>query len=79
MRKAIFFGFIVAGVIAGLLASVPEEWPTRIVLMSLGALMGAAIGGALSRVGRHRSIRWIADSLPNDGTSSKDLAAILFR
>ena len=47
----------------GLLASLSEEWPTRIVVMFLGALVGTAIGGGLSRVRRQRSTGTFAKSL----------------
>ena len=79
MRKTIFFSFIVLGTAVGLLASLSEEWPTRIVVMFLGALVGIAIGGGLSRVRRQRSTGTVAEVPPGDGTASKDLAANFWR
>ena len=79
MRETIFFSFIVLGTALGLLASLPEEWPTRIVVMFLGALVGTAIGGGLSRVCRQRSDGTVAETPPGDGTASKDLAANFWR
>ena len=79
MRKAIFFGFILLGTAVGLIASLPEEWSTRIVVMFLGALVGAAVGGGLSRVRRHRPIGAVDEGPPGDGTTSKDLAANFWR
>ena len=52
MRKTIFFSFVALGTAMGLLASLSEEWPTRIVVMFLGALVGTAIGGGLSVTGK---------------------------
>ena len=68
MRKTIFFSFIVLGTALGVLASLSEEWPTRIV-----------IGGGLSRVRRQRSTGTVAEVPPGDGTASKDLAANFWR
>ncbi len=64
MRKTIFFSFIALGTAMGLLASLSEEWPTRIVVMFLGALVGTAIGGGLSRVRRQRSTGTFAEVPP---------------
>ena len=79
MRRAIFLGFILLGSVVGLLASRPEEWSIRIVVMLLAAMVGVAIGGALSRVGGQRPVGAVSDALPGDGTTSKDLAANFWR
>ena len=79
MRKAIFIGFILLGTAMGLLASLQEEWSTRIVVMLLGALVGTAIGGGLSRVRRQQPTGAVTEGPPGDGTTSKDLAANFWR
>ena len=50
MRKLIFIGFIVAGSAVGLLSTLGNGWGLKLFMMCLGALVGAAAGGALSRV-----------------------------
>ena len=54
MRKLIFIGSIVAGSAVGLLATLGDGWGLKLFMMCLGALVGAAAGGALSRIGRGR-------------------------
>jgi len=51
MRKLILIGFIVFGALVGLLSASKEDWPTRVVMMVVGALVGTAIGGGLTRMG----------------------------
>ena len=79
MRKTIFIGFILLGTATGLLASLPEEWPTKIVVVFFGALVGAAVGGGLSRVRRQRPSGAVVEVPPGDGTAAKDLAANFWR
>ena len=54
MRKAIFIGFIVVGAALGLFSAASEGTGVRIVMTIIGAVVGVAIGGALSAVGRRR-------------------------
>lgn len=74
MRKLIFIGFVVAGSAAGLLSTLGDRGGLKLLMMCLGALVGAAAGGALSRVGRggrltaHRD-----DALRGLGTTPEDL------
>ena len=51
MRKLIFIGFIVLGALIGLVSAVNSDWETHLVMMSVGALVGTAIGGGLTRMG----------------------------
>jgi uncharacterized membrane protein YeaQ/YmgE (transglycosylase-associated protein family) len=51
MRKTVFLALVLLGCAAGLLASMKDDWATRVVLSLIGALVGAAVGGALT----HRS------------------------
>ena len=77
MRKLIFIGFIVLGALVGLLSSAKADWGTRLVMMGVGALFAAPIGGALAGIGKSgRSLGRGESLLPSDGTSSKDLAAM---
>lgn len=74
MRKLIFIGSIVAGSAVGLLATLGDGWGLKLFMMCLGALVGAAAGGALSRVGRGgRPMPHRDDSLRGLGTTSEDL------
>ena len=57
MRKAIFFGFIATGAVAGLFVAMNGDWGLRVVMMTIGAVIGAAIGGAVTRVGKRPTIR----------------------
>jgi hypothetical protein len=50
MRKLIFIGIVAVGALVGLLAAANDDWATRTVLGTVGALFGAAIGGALTRL-----------------------------
>ena len=81
MRKIVFIGFIVLGALVGLLSSAKADWRTRFVMMGVGALFGAPIGGALAGIGKKTQQHFEFDehSLPGSGTSSKDLAANFWR
>ena len=78
MRKAIFIGFIALGAVFGLLATWKGDWGLRFVMMSFGGLVGAAIGGALARVGRG-PIQDNECPIPGLGTTTEDLAANFWR
>ena len=52
MRKPIFIGFIVLGALVGLVSAGYSDWGTRFVMMGVGALFGAPIGGALASMDR---------------------------
>jgi hypothetical protein len=54
MRKLIFIGFILLGTLIGLVTVVKSDWETRLVMMAVGALVGTAIGGGLTRMGSKR-------------------------
>jgi hypothetical protein len=81
MRKLIFFGFIALGALVGLIAAARADWPTRLVMMGVGGLFGAPVGGVLAGIGRRRRQRleWEENPLPGMGTSSQDLAANYWR
>lgn len=52
MRKLIFIGFVVLGALVGLFSAAKADWGTRLVMMGVGALFGAPIGGVLAGIGR---------------------------
>lgn len=54
MRKVIFIGFILLGAALGLFSAMNQSFGVRIVMATMGAVAGAAVGGALSRAGRRR-------------------------
>lgn len=74
MPKLIFVGFIVAGSAVGLLASLGDGWGLKLLMVSFGALVGAAVGGGLAKIGRggrhavreHQTLRGL-------GTTPEDL------
>lgn len=74
MRKLIFIGFIVAGSAIGLLSTLGDGWGLKLFMTCLGALVGTAAGGALSRIGRGgRPMPYSNDILRGLGTTSEDL------
>lgn len=80
MRKLIFIGFIVLGALIGLISAGNSDWGTRLVMMGVGALFGAPIGGALANIGKKcRPLDWDESPLAGNGTSSKDLATNYWR
>ena len=54
MRKTIFIGFIVLGAALGLFSAMTESIGLQIVMGSVGAVAGVAIGGGLAGIGRRR-------------------------
>ena len=52
MRKAIFIGFTMLGAALGLFSAMTESIGVQIVMSSVGAVAGAAIGGGLASIGR---------------------------
>lgn len=52
MRKILFVIFILLGSATGVLIVINESAGLKIVLGSIGAVAGAAIGGALAGIGR---------------------------
>ena len=51
MRKAIFIGFVVLGAAIGVFAALEEGAGLKLVFACVGSVAGAAVGGALSRIG----------------------------
>ncbi len=58
MKKTPIFVCVTLGASIGLFATIPEGIGLKVVMMSIGALVGTAFGGAIARMGekgRHRS------------------------
>ena len=51
MRKVGVVLGLLLGASAGLLASLTDDTGLKIVMMSIGAIAGAAVGGAIARIG----------------------------
>ena len=47
MRKLIFISFIVLGAAVGLFSALQDDWGLKAVMMTIGALVGTELGGAL--------------------------------
>ncbi len=61
MRKLIFIGFIVLGAAMGMFAALEEGNGLKVVFACVGSIVGAAVGGALSQIGRQRGRSTIHD------------------
>jgi drug/metabolite transporter (DMT)-like permease len=76
LRKTIFLAFVGAGVLLGVVAAIHGDWGLRIVMAGLGALVGAAVGGAAIKLGRRATERRV---IPGMGTTTADIAANFWR
>ena len=73
MRKVALLIGLTLGTGVGLFTSLQDGIGLKIVTMSIGALAGAAIGGALSHMGRKRQMLSGADeAIPGLGFSLED-------
>ncbi|MBA4282369.1 MAG: hypothetical protein C0437_23750 [Ralstonia sp.] len=50
VRHAVLIGFVAVGAVVGMVVTLVDGWGLRIVMMTIGAIAGAAIGGAVSRI-----------------------------
>lgn len=57
MRKLIFISFIVLGAAVGLFSSLHDDLSVKIVMMTIGALVGTVFGGTLASIGRQTRAR----------------------
>jgi hypothetical protein len=76
LRKVIFLAFVGAGALIGAVAAGDGDWGFRSVMAGLGAMVGAAIGGAAVRLGRTATERRV---IPGMGTTTSDIAANFWR
>jgi hypothetical protein len=72
MRKVALSAGLVLGAGIGLLASLTDSIGLKIVMMSIGAVAGAAIGGAIARIGSRRPPLEDLDVSYGLGTSPDD-------
>lgn len=73
MKKTPIFVGMTLGAIAGLFTSLPNGLGLKIVMMSIGVVAGAAIGGALSRPGKMNTMATReADDSYGLGASAED-------
>ena len=72
LQKAIFLVFVGVGALIGVVAAINGDWGLRVVMAGLGALVGAAVGGAAVRLGRRATER---REIPGMGTTTGDIAA----
>ena len=70
MRTIALFIGLVLGACVGLLTSLSDGIGLKIVMMSIGAVTGAAIGGALSRTATRKPVQ--RDSIPGMGSFSEE-------
>jgi hypothetical protein len=75
MQKAVFLVFVVVGAAVGLASALTDDWGVKMVMMTIGAVAGAAIGGAVSGVAARGSKKPDLDSeaLTGLGMSPTDL------
>lgn len=76
LRKAIFLAFVGVGALVGVVAAINGGWGLRVVMAGLGALVGAALGGAAIRLGRRATER---REIPGMSTTTADIAANFWR
>jgi hypothetical protein len=80
VRLALFFAIVVAVAIAGFVTGIGEDTATRLVLAGIGSLIGAAIGGAVLKLGGTKGPNTSTGSpIPGAGVTSEDLAANYWR
>ena len=57
MRKLIFFSFVVLGAAIGLFSALHDDWSVKVVMMTIGAVVGTVLGGALTSTRRRERAR----------------------
>jgi hypothetical protein len=80
LRLALFLAIVVAGAIAGFGIGSGEDTATRLVLAGIGSVIGAAIGGAVLKLGGIKEPNTSRGRpIPGSGVTSEDLAANYWR
>ncbi len=73
MKKLLIFGGMVTGSLVGLFTSLPDAVGLKIVMISIGALAGTAVGLAISRIGgRSHMTPLQKDPIPGVGFSPEE-------
>lgn len=74
MKKTPIFVGMALGAIVGLFTAIPDGVGLKIVMMSIGALVGVAVGGAIARIGnKDRPPKFDDDTLAGLGVTPNDL------
>lgn len=75
MKKSAIFVCVALGAGIGLFATISEELGLKLVMMSIGAISGAAIGGAIARFGdtKGASLKRETDAFIGLGVEPEDL------
>jgi len=74
MKKTPIFVGMALGVLAGLFTSLPDDVGLKIVMMSIGALVGVAVGGAVAHIGKKdKHLKSDDDALAGLGVTPDDL------
>jgi hypothetical protein len=80
MKKLPLWVGMAVGALIGLFTSIPDGVGLKIVMMSIGALAGAAVGGAIARFGKKgRALKSADDALAGLGVTPEDLARNYWR
>lgn len=81
MRAVIFLGFVAVGAAVGLISTLPDDWGLRVVMAAIGAIAGAAIGGAASRIfaGSRKTSEVESETAPGPGGTGDDLVENYWR
>jgi len=73
MKKSAMWIGIAIGALIGLFTSIPDGLGLKSVMMSIGGLVGVAVGSAISRLGgRIRNMPFRQDSTPGVGFSQDE-------
>ena len=74
MRRLIFITFIALGAAVGLFSALHDDWGVKIVMMTIGVVVGAVLGGALTMTGRRPRSPQAFESYDayGQGTTAKD-------
>lgn len=80
MRKLPIWGGTTVGALIGLFTSIPDSLGVKIGMMLIGALVGVAVGGAISQFGKNdRARRTGGDTLAGLGVTPDDMAQNYWR
>ena len=75
MRTALFFIFVAVGAGVGLASALTDDCGVKVVMVSIGAVTGAAIGGSISGIAARVSKKQAFDNsaVPGQGMTPMDL------
>lgn len=80
MKKLPIWIGTAVGAVIGLFTSISDDVGLKIVMMSIGALAGVAVGGAIARIGKKgRALKSDDDALAGLGVTQEDLARNYWR